>query len=112
MNMTEEFQKDCGRMTLKGELTLENIRPLYENMKDMLEKAKHLVVDVSEASDADLCLLQLLCSAHRTAMKTGKTLAFAEIIPDVVQKAMADNGYTGQSRCSLDVNHTCLWAKR
>ncbi len=112
MNAIKELQNDSGRLVLKGELTLENIRPLYEDMKDILEKANHLVVDVSEASDADLSFLQLLCSAHRTAMKTGKTLAFAEIIPDIVKKAMADNGYTGQSRCSLDLNHTCLWAKR
>lgn len=112
MNIVKEQNNDRGRLVLKGELTLEYIRPLYEELKGFLENVQHLDVDVSEAVETDLSFLQLLCSVHRTAMKKGKTITLAKTIPDVFLQAMDDNGCRRQSSCSLDINKTCLWAIR
>jgi ABC-type transporter Mla MlaB component len=102
---------EYGRLVLEGELTLQQVRPLHEELRSSMGNVRKLDVDISGVEEADLSFLQLLCSAHRTAVKTGKTLNLIEDIPEVVRQAMELNGYSGQNNCSLDIGRTCLWAK-
>ncbi|PKN17411.1 MAG: hypothetical protein CVU71_16705 [Deltaproteobacteria bacterium HGW-Deltaproteobacteria-6] len=112
MTFFREKDDECGRLALEGELTLEHIRQLHEDLQSSMENVRELDVDISGAVETDLSFLQLLCSAHRTAVKTGKTLHLTGDIPEVVRQAMEDNGYSRQNSCGLDAGQTCLWMKR
>ena len=107
----EKDDDERGRLVLEGELTLEHVRQLHEELRSSMENVRKLDVDISGVVEADLSFLQLLCSAHRTAVKTGKTLNFVKDIPESVRQVMENNGYSRQNSCSLDVGKTCLWTK-
>lgn len=103
---------DEGKLVLEGELTLRCIRNLRDELSRSLEEVQHLDVEIAGAMETDLSFLQLLCSAHRTAVKRGKTVALIGDIPQAFQQAVDDNGYNRQSGCGLDVDKTCLWAEK
>ena len=112
MTFFRENDDACGRLVLEGELNLCRIRQLHEELRSSMENVRKLDVDISGVVEADLSFLQLLCSAHRTAVKTGKTLNLMNDIPEAVRQAMEANGYSRQNSCSLDIGKTCLWTKR
>lgn len=109
MTFLQENDDDRGKLVLQGELTVEQILPVRDNLKNALEAVRSLDIDLEEVTEIDLSFLQILCAAHRTALKTGKTLKLAGNPPQVFLQAMEDNGYSRQSGCSLDAGKTCLW---
>jgi anti-anti-sigma regulatory factor len=94
---------------MEGELTVGGIRKIHEELLHSLEKVRHLDIDIAGAVDMDLSFLQLLCSAHRTAAQTGKTVALTGDIPNIFRQAVEDNGYGGTGGCSGEAGRTCLW---
>jgi ABC-type transporter Mla MlaB component len=112
MTFLQKNDDDLGKLVLQGELTLDHIRPLQDSLKNALDTVRSLDIDMEDVTEIDLSFLQILCAAHRTAMKTGKTLKLAGGPPKVFQQAMDDNGYSRQSGCSLDAGKTCLWVRR
>jgi len=109
MTFIKEKKTDRGRLVLEGDLTLGGIRQLHEELMSSLKKVKHLDVTIDGARETDLSFLQLLCSAHRTAVKMGKSLSLAEDLPESFLQTMKNNGYSRQGGCSLDVDKSCLW---
>lgn len=97
MTVFKQEDAERARLLLTGDLTLENIRQLHGELQDALEKTQTLAVDVAGATAADLSFLQLLCAAHRKAMKTGRKLQLEGDLPEVFRQAMEDNGFSGES---------------
>ncbi len=112
MPFTKKINEDRGTLIVEGFLTLENIRNLREELQEALEAVQRLDIDATGAAEADLSFLQLLCSAHRTAVRQGKCLNLTGDLPDVLKQAMEDNGYARQIGCGTDAGKTCLWADR
>lgn len=101
--------RDRGKLTMDGELTVGDVRKIHEELLHSLEKVQHLDIEISGAVEMDLSFLQLLCSAHRTAAQTGKTVVLTGDIPDVFRQAVEDNGYSGSGSCGGETGKTCLW---
>jgi len=109
MKFSSGKNKDRGKLTMDGELTLGGVRKIHEELLRSMEKAQHLDIEISGAVETDLAFLQLLCSAHRTAAQTGKTVALTGDIPDVFRQAVEDNGYSVSGSCGGETGQTCLW---
>ena len=109
MKFSAGKDKDRGKLTLEGDLTIGRIRNIHDDLRHSLEKVQHLDIDISGGEETDLSFLQLLCSAHRTAAQTNKTLALTGDIPDVFRQAVEDNGYGGSGSCGGETGKTCLW---
>ena len=96
-----------GTLILDGDMTVQRAGELKTALVEALDKAACLVIDLGNITDADLSCLQLLCSAHRTALKSNKSVSLAENAPqlfwDIVKKA----GYSCKDPCCDDKN--CLW---
>jgi ABC-type transporter Mla MlaB component len=112
MSLLKGENNGQGKLVLEGELTLGCIRKLRDELSRSLEEVQHLDIEVAGVVETDLSFLQLMCSAHRTAVKMGKTVALIGDIPQAFQQAVEDNGYNRQSGCGLDVDKTCLWAEK
>lgn len=109
MKHTFELSGETGTLTAGGSLTIEHAEELKAVIVEALASSAHLVVDLSAAEAIDLCCLQLLCSAHRTAVKDGKSIVLAntgEVFADVVR----ETGYLRHVGCMPDSGHGCLWA--
>jgi hypothetical protein len=75
----------------------------------MLINVDEVAFDLQNVVRADLPLLQLLCSAHRSASRLNKRFAFAGAWPDILEKTASSAGFLRQTGCSLDKDRTCLW---
>jgi anti-anti-sigma regulatory factor len=109
MNVNAEKQIANVTLVLEGDLTIQKASAAREELQIALKKVEHIELDMEAAKAVDLAFLQLLCSAHRTSLNMGKTLAFKGTVPPMLKKSVQDNGYARQHGCVLDVNKTCLW---
>jgi anti-anti-sigma regulatory factor len=94
---------------MKGEVTLQDIVETKKVILDSLCAASSVVLDLREVSDIDLPCLQLLCSAHRTSVKLGKSITFSGELSDSFMAVVEKAGYRRTKGCALDVDDTCLW---
>jgi len=97
-----------GVVALGGELTIAHAQELWTSLKEAVDGYGSVVVQLGDIVDVDLSCLQLLCSAHKSAMKQKKTLAFGEHVPAMFNQVFADTGFIRDTGCSLDSGATSM----
>jgi ABC-type transporter Mla MlaB component len=109
MEFAYDQSGDEGMLTLNGKLTIDHAAELRGNLIKTMEKANHLTIRIENVTEVDLSCLQLLCSAHRTAVSLKKNLTLnipgRGIFPDTVKTA----GYSRSCGCALSPDKSCLW---
>jgi ABC-type transporter Mla MlaB component len=109
MGATFNKSGNAGTITLNGELTL----PYAEELKHVIIKAVLDVDDLSfafaDVEAADLSLLQLLCSAHRSAVRLHKKVGFSGALPKPFTDTVEAAGFSRLKGCKLDCEKSCLW---
>lgn len=101
-------RQKSGERKWRGELTIARVAELKEELSKALENSDRLLVDLSEATEIDSACLQLLCSAHRTAVRQGKEMSLrgTEALAPILREA----GFVRHIGCALDCNQSCIWA--
>ncbi len=99
-------------MTLDGDLTLSQAGELRTLLIKALINADRVVLEFGSVTDIDLSALQLLCSAHRSAVRLNKQLIFSGEWPGLFKQAVSDAGYARFAGCHLDRENSCLWMRR
>jgi anti-anti-sigma regulatory factor len=94
---------------LEGDLTLPYANALKEIFTKALQESDDVSVAIVTAHIVDLSCLQLLCSAHRSAMLLKKELTFIGSPPQAFNDAVEAAGLTHAAGCKLDNGHRCLW---
>jgi ABC-type transporter Mla MlaB component len=112
MSPARKKLKEKETLILEDVQTIDRIRKTHGDLQQALLSARHLEIDAAGITQADLSCLQLLCSAHRTAVREGKRLTLAGNFPPALQRAVEDNGYARPTSCGLDEGNTCLWLTR
>jgi hypothetical protein len=109
--MEIETKEADGSLVLmvRGEVTIEHAAPLREELIKAFGKSDRVVLNVSEVTDAQLPLLQLVCSAHRHSIRAGKAFCVPPSRSGAFVRAAADAGLVRHVGCSVDVNDTCIW---
>jgi len=97
----------CRELVLKGALVIERVTEVKEELQKALEETDILMVNLMEISEMDLSCLQLLCSAHRTAMALKKTLI--RVGEPKIREIFAGVDVTGARSCSLVCDQGCVW---
>jgi hypothetical protein len=95
-----------GGLTLGGSLTIENASVIRTKLIEALMKEDALKVSI-DADAVDLSFLQLLCSAHRTASKLGKSFTLGREASGKLLIAVESSGYFRKRGCTGE--DTCLW---
>lgn len=95
-------------LILKGALTIENVAELKSAVAEALEASTGLALEVADVETADLSCLQLLCSAHRTAVRDGKSLELRNA-GDGFIAVMDAAGYGRNLGCLHPSRSDCLW---
>jgi ABC-type transporter Mla MlaB component len=112
MELIIDEKTKSGRLVLKGELTINRIKSIRDEMDKALSKVKDLTVDIEQAAAVDLTFLQLSCSAHRTATVQNKALSISGQSNPAMSAAVKENRYAREAGCILDKTNTCLWRER
>lgn len=97
-------------LTLNGEATVETAEQLHQALLTGLNEQGAVQVDCSGTEAIDVYALQLLCSAHRTAVERKKSFGFLGPVSSTVRQTMEITGLLrelGCGNCSEDV--ACMW---
>ena len=96
-------------VVVKGALTVSHIAGVRDDLIKALKTAGKVALDLRAVTEIDLSALQLICSAHKTAMKAKKSFEFIDSSTEVAKNTAGMNGYLRQTGCSIDQDKTCLW---
>jgi len=111
MTMTAvEEMMETKQLVLKGELAIQRISEVKEELKRALDEVDDLMVNLNEATDFDLSALQLLCSAQRTAVCLSKSLKLVGSPPEGLKKALEATGFLKHLGCGLSCEEKCIWS--
>jgi anti-anti-sigma regulatory factor len=96
-------------VTLTGDLTIENAQKLHKKLTAILDHTEQLTIVFENVTAADLSLVQLLCSAHRTSVRADKFLKLDRKRQEALCRAMQELGFLRDKGCALDTQGSCLW---
>lgn len=100
-------QDNTKKIIISGSLSVESVRQLHELLKTEIENKDPLSLDLQNVTDMDVAVLQLLCSAHKSSIKSGKTICL-NILSDNLWELINRSGYFHNRGCSKGYE-PCLW---
>ncbi len=109
MASTLEISDRKGIIKFNGALTVNCAEEIRMLLIKALIDADQVLMDFGDVTEADLAGLQLLCSAHRTAVRLKKQLSYAGTPPDVFIRSVEEGGFARATGCGLDCEKSCLW---
>lgn len=110
MNFKKDISNAGDVLVLEGELTIHHSNELKEALKDLQDTTDNLLLNLEGVTAADLSCLQLLCSAHRSSLKTNKEIKLTGDIPVMLKQMATDAGFIMEA-CRTDAGGSCLWKK-
>lgn len=108
-NFAMETTGEKGELIMSGALTIVNASGIKAKLIEILKNTERIVMYINKESDIDLSFLQLLCSAHRTASKLGKSFLIRPSDEGKFLIAVENAGYARRRGCARDRQDTCLW---
>lgn len=109
MGFSFEGPDQTGTIMLKGELNIQYASRLKEMLSDSLARAERLRINVEQIEEIDLSCLQVLCSAHRTAIGLQRSIEVAGTWPEDFRSVVERAGYSAGRSCGSPENVSCLW---
>lgn len=103
----EKCPDGSGTLLLDGGLSIDGAAGLKAALQDALAAHERLRLAFGRVEEADVSFLQLLCSAHRTFRKAGRSLVVEGKIPGPLVEIMARAGF--YHRCCGMEDTDCLW---
>ena len=91
-----------GLLILEGEMIIDHAEELKSAFMDVLKSSSSLDFKVEGVSKVDIFGLQVLCSAHRTAIKFDKELKLIGQQPAALRDAIYKAGCSRTAACSGD----------
>jgi anti-anti-sigma regulatory factor len=109
MSLTAIQQDRISTIAIAGELTISVAEEFKAVLLEAFRGADEVFLKIGELDAMDLACLQVLCSAHRSAVRAGKKMTYASPPPVLFRSAVADAGYTRLNECPLNQDNSCLW---
>jgi ABC-type transporter Mla MlaB component len=103
--------QDADVLRLKGDLTIQHAAALKELLVQQLEGSTRLNLLLCKEIDFDLSTLQLLCSAHRSAISRDRDLAVFLEDRATFDVLVTASGFKRGRPCRLCGNWPCLWTE-
>ena len=107
----EKTGDDSAKLTIGGNMTVENINRFHQKICDLFNEVNDLVIHVNKGTQFDLTFVQIICTAHREFNAADKTISMDGEVDELFMKT-DEIGYTRHKGCSLDKNHNCVLVKR
>ena len=100
---------DQTTITLNGDLTVQNANARKSEILSALKKSATVILDLSRMTAGDLSLLQIICSAHRSADSMHKQFSIRGAEQTAYRKLIEQSGYSRQIGCRESLRRSCLW---
>jgi anti-anti-sigma regulatory factor len=100
---------NIGEVIIRGDMIVQNVSELKKYLLDVFKNYDHLKINIENVDNIDLSHLQLLCSAHKYAIKQKKHFELGKKIQGSYKKAIDVSGISFHLGCELDKNVNCLF---
>lgn len=108
--MSADSSVSCGNeVLLTGELNINRVGEIKGALLCAIEAHSLARVRIVDAVDIDAAFLQLLCSAHRSAVQAGRELRLQIESSPLFHRQLRDCGFLRHTGCRLDCNDSCIW---
>ena len=81
------------KILFKGELEIENISLILEEVKTLLKNKKKIEIEINNTGNIELSFLQLLIAIKKTCNKQKATLKISFNIPEETESLLNSAGY-------------------
>jgi anti-anti-sigma regulatory factor len=98
-----------GVLKVSGGVTIGEAGDLRQALLAALDEAKEVEVDVSGMTGIDLTGLQLMCAAHQSAGKSGKSLHIFDGGNGTFRDMATAAGFRRHTGCAYDRACSCIW---
>jgi anti-anti-sigma regulatory factor len=102
-----ERSGETGSLVLEGEMIIDHAEELKTILLEALKNGGSLGIAMEHVNKVDLFGLQVLCSAHRFAIKEGKALMLIGERSEALRDAIVTAGFGRTAACSAHI--TCPW---
>jgi anti-anti-sigma regulatory factor len=96
-------------LEIEGECTLDRAVELKSLLLEALQDGGDLLLKLDKVTAVDLSFLQLLCSAHRAALRCGKGFALHPQHPVAFIEAAEGAGFLRTMGCHDALDKECLF---
>ncbi|MCX7965642.1 MAG: STAS domain-containing protein [Syntrophorhabdaceae bacterium] len=109
--MDEKNRKNINEKVLRfsGDLTVINAEKIKSQILHSIQDTDHLVLNLTDITDMDISFLQILCSAHKTALNSGKFITIDGDSFNTIKPHMERSGFFRHLGCSKDRKEECLF---
>lgn len=105
----QEISNGQKMIAFDGDLTIQNAQEIKCILARIIGESDNMLMSFEKVGNVDLAVLQLLCSAHRTATVQKKTLQYTGTLSNAYRLALEEAGYLLTVGCRLDCTQSCLW---
>ena len=109
MKMSVKRKGKASVLSLQGNVTIPDRERLKKKLAEEIEGSRSVEVRLDKASTVDLSLLELLCSAHNSAIRAGKHLAVSGTHPYLLSYVFEHAGFAHYRGCGRNSDAECLW---
>jgi len=99
---------DHTMLLVRGEITIQNAQECLKVFRDVHDSSR-LMLDLEGVTGADISFLQMICSLHRTCMKSGCHLTLTGNPSEAFKTVLELSGYRRKHACQMDESYSCLW---
>ncbi len=96
---------------ISGRMTIQHADELRSMLLEAFDSAEQVRVEMNAITEIDLAGLQMICSAHRTAVVANKGLAVSGANNGAVRASAVSAGFYRHVGCRPDPTKTCVWAQ-
>jgi hypothetical protein len=100
-----------GELIFGGSLTIQNASEIRTRLIGTMIREEEIVVCIDPDASVDVSFLQLLCSAHFTASKLGKSFSLGNAAAGNFLGTAENAGYVRSRGCARGTDETCLWVR-
>ena len=111
-NSCPEKPESPTEINLGGDLSVGRAGELRLLISEALNTGEEIVLACSESAYMDLSFLQLVCSAHRTALESNSLLKLSDTLGKQLITKAGEAGYFRETACRSDKNNECFWLRR
>ncbi len=109
LDLKTERNSDEVKLTINGNLTVENADAFLKSLIEVMEDSTFIVLSFEDITGADMSCLQLLCSAHRTAVARNKKFSLKGQLPEVLKVVAESAEYFQCKSCKDGISDDCYW---
>jgi ABC-type transporter Mla MlaB component len=103
-----EDNKKGKVLALSGDLTVSTAESLKTTLMDAMKNTDNLLLNLAGITSADISCLQIVCSAHRKAINSKRSITIDDNPSIFFRDALGDSGFLRQKGCLSEMQEKCL----